>query len=58
MSVGRIDPLKDIHTLLRVAAETLRVLPEARFEHYGAVTDGEEAYEPVVPGVARAARAR
>ena len=45
VSVGRIDPLKDIHTLLRVAAETLRVLPETRFEHYGAVTDGEEAYE-------------
>jgi glycosyltransferase involved in cell wall biosynthesis len=44
VSVGRIDPLKDIHTLLRVAAETLRVLPDARFRHYGSVTDGEEAY--------------
>ena len=45
VSVGRIDPLKDIHTLLRVADETLRVVPRARFRHYGAVTDGEEAYE-------------
>ena len=27
VSVGRIDPLKDIHTLLRVAAETLRAAP-------------------------------
>ena len=26
-SVGRIDPLKDIHTMLRVAAETLRLRP-------------------------------
>ena len=45
VSVGRIDPLKDIHTLLRVAAETLRMVPDARFRHYGSVTDGEEAYE-------------
>ena len=44
VSVGRIDPLKDIHTLLRVAAETLRIVPDARFRHYGAVTEGEEAY--------------
>ena len=44
VSVGRIDPLKDVHTLLRVAAETLRRVPQARFRHYGAVTDGEEAY--------------
>jgi glycosyltransferase involved in cell wall biosynthesis len=42
--VGRIDPLKDIHTLLRVAAETLRFVPTARFAHYGTVTEGEEAY--------------
>ena len=45
VSVGRIDPLKDIHTLLRVAGETLRIVPDARFRHYGAVTEGEEAYE-------------
>jgi polysaccharide biosynthesis protein PelF len=45
VSVGRIDPLKDIHTMLRVATETLRLMPDARFLHYGAVTAGEEAYE-------------
>ncbi len=44
VSVGRIDPLKDIHTMLRVAAETLRVVPDAQFCHYGTVTEGEEAY--------------
>jgi len=44
VSVGRIDPLKDIHTLLRVAAETVRLVPDARFEHYGSVSPGEEAY--------------
>ncbi len=44
VSVGRIDPLKDVHTMLRVAEETLRRVPGARFLHYGPVTDGEEAY--------------
>jgi glycosyltransferase involved in cell wall biosynthesis len=44
VSIGRIDPLKDVHTLLRVAAETLRFVPGARFVHYGPVTKGEEAY--------------
>ncbi|HEX5925903.1 MAG TPA: DUF3492 domain-containing protein [Baekduia sp.] len=44
VSVGRIDPLKDVHTMLRVAAETLRFVPEARFRYYGPVTPGEEAY--------------
>jgi len=44
VSVGRIDPLKDIHTLLRVAAETVRIVPDAMFAHYGTVTDGEDAY--------------
>jgi polysaccharide biosynthesis protein PelF len=44
VSVGRIDPLKDVHTMLRVAAETLRRVPHAKFLHYGPVTRGEEAY--------------
>jgi polysaccharide biosynthesis protein PelF len=44
VSVGRIDPLKDVHTMLRVAAETLHFIPEARFEHYGPVSEGEDAY--------------
>jgi len=44
VSVGRIDPLKDVHTMLRVATETLRHVPDARFLHYGPVTEGQEAY--------------
>jgi glycosyltransferase involved in cell wall biosynthesis len=44
VSVGRIDPLKDVHTMLRVAEETLRHVPDAQFLHYGPVTDGEDVY--------------
>ena len=44
VSVGRIDPLKDVHTMLRTAAETLRHEPDATFLHYGPVTAGEEDY--------------
>jgi glycosyltransferase involved in cell wall biosynthesis len=44
VSVGRIDPLKDLHTMLRTAAETLRHVPDATFLHYGPVTPGEEEY--------------
>jgi glycosyltransferase involved in cell wall biosynthesis len=44
VSVGRIDPLKDVHTMLRTAAETLRHEPGATFLHYGPVTAGEEDY--------------
>jgi glycosyltransferase involved in cell wall biosynthesis len=44
VSVGRIDPLKDVHTMLRVADETLDRVPDATFLHFGPVMDGEEAY--------------
>ncbi|MEA2383297.1 MAG: polysaccharide biosynthesis protein PelF [Solirubrobacteraceae bacterium] len=44
VSVGRIDPLKDVHTMLRTAAETLRHEPDATFLHYGPVTAGEADY--------------
>ena len=44
VSVGRIDPLKDCETLLRVAAEVLSRVPEATFLHYGPAQPGEEAY--------------
>jgi len=44
VSVGRIDPLKDVHTMLRVADDVLRRIPDAQFLHYGPVTAGEEAY--------------
>ncbi len=44
VSVGRIDPLKDVHTMLRVAEETLRHVPDTTFLHYGPVTEGEDDY--------------
>jgi glycosyltransferase involved in cell wall biosynthesis len=42
--MGRIDPLKDVQTLLLVAQEVARRMPEARFEHWGPATPGEELY--------------
>ena len=44
ISIGRIDPLKDVQTMLRVAHETLDRVPDATFMHYGPVTQGEESY--------------
>lgn len=44
ISVGRLDPLKDIETLLEVAAQVVRHVPEARFLHYGPVPAGQETY--------------
>jgi glycosyltransferase involved in cell wall biosynthesis len=44
VSVGRIDPLKDVHTMLHAAGEALRHVPDATFLHYGPVTAGEESY--------------
>jgi len=44
VAVGRIDPLKDVHTMLRVAAEVISRMPEATFRYYGPVTQGQEAY--------------
>lgn len=44
VSVGRLDPLKDALAMLRVAAETLRRIPDARFVHYGPVQEGQEIY--------------
>lgn len=43
-SVGRIDPLKDVKTLLRVAAETLRLVPDCTFVHHGPVSPGQDRY--------------
>lgn len=42
--MGRLDPLKDVHTMLLVADEVARRLPEARFECWGPETPGQEAY--------------
>lgn len=44
VSVCRIDPLKDIRTLLLAAAEVVRRMPDAQFTHYGPVGTGAEAY--------------
>jgi glycosyltransferase involved in cell wall biosynthesis len=44
VAVGRIDPLKDIHTMLLAAAETVRHVPDATFLHYGPVAEEQEAY--------------
>jgi glycosyltransferase involved in cell wall biosynthesis len=44
VAVGRVDPLKDVHTMLRVAAEVTSRMPEATFRYYGPVTNGQEAY--------------
>ncbi|MFP5345990.1 MAG: DUF3492 domain-containing protein [Actinomycetes bacterium] len=43
-SVGRIDPLKDLPTMLRVADRVVRRVPQATFLHYGPVPQGQEAY--------------
>ncbi len=44
VAVGRIDPLKDLKTMLRCAAEVLEQEPDAKFLHYGPVPQGNEAY--------------
>ena len=44
VTVGRIDPLKDVQTMLLVADRVTRQLPDARFEYWGPPTKGQEAY--------------
>jgi polysaccharide biosynthesis protein PelF len=44
ISVGRIDPLKDVATLLHVAAAVSRNVPDVTFLHYGPVSEGQDAY--------------
>jgi glycosyltransferase involved in cell wall biosynthesis len=44
VAVGRVDPLKDVHTMLRVAGEVIARMPDATFRYFGPVTQGEEAY--------------
>lgn len=44
VSVGRLDPLKDILTMLRVAASVVHRVPDATFLHYGPVPEGGEGY--------------
>jgi len=42
--LGRIDPLKDLETLIRAAAIVHREMPEARFVLYGKAPKGNEQY--------------
>lgn len=44
VALGRIDPLKDVQTMLLVADEVVRRMPEARFEYWGPPTPGEDLY--------------
>jgi glycosyltransferase involved in cell wall biosynthesis len=44
VSVGRIDPLKDVQTMLRVAVEVARRVPGVSFEYWGPPTKGQETY--------------
>jgi polysaccharide biosynthesis protein PelF len=44
IAMGRIDPLKDVQTMLLVAREVIRQMPEARFEYWGPPTPGQEEY--------------
>jgi polysaccharide biosynthesis protein PelF len=44
IAVGRLDPLKDVQTMLLVASEVTRRLPDARFDCYGPPTLGQEMY--------------
>jgi glycosyltransferase involved in cell wall biosynthesis len=44
VAVGRVDPLKDVQTMMLVAQEVTRRMPEARFEYWGPITPGQEEY--------------
>lgn len=46
--VGRIDPLKDLHTLVRAFALVRQQLPTARLRLFGPVPEGNEAYRDSV----------
>jgi polysaccharide biosynthesis protein PelF len=44
IAMGRVDPLKDVQTMLLVADEVTRRMPEAEFEYWGPPTAGQEPY--------------
>ena len=44
ITLGRLDPLKDVQTMLLVAREVTSQLPEARFECWGPPVLGQEMY--------------
>jgi glycosyltransferase involved in cell wall biosynthesis len=53
VSVGRIDPLKDVQTMLRVAVEVARRVPGVSFEYWGPPTKGQETYARACEELAR-----
>lgn len=53
VSVGRIDPLKDVQTMLRVAVEVARRVPGSTFEYWGPPTKGQETYARACEELAR-----
>jgi len=44
IALGRLDPLKDVQTMLLVADEVIRRFPAAQFDCWGPPTLGQEAY--------------
>jgi glycosyltransferase involved in cell wall biosynthesis len=42
--MGRVDPLKDLHTLIRSFAEVKRQIPEAKLRMFGPIPPGNEVY--------------
>lgn len=44
IAMGRVDPLKDVQTMLLVAEEVTLRMPAARFEYWGPPTAGQEVY--------------
>jgi polysaccharide biosynthesis protein PelF len=44
VAIGRIDPLKDVQTMLLVADEVRRRVPDVRFEYWGPPGEGQQAY--------------
>ncbi len=51
--VGRIDPLKDLETLIRAHALVLDEVPEARLRLFGPVPAGNEPYAQRLAGLSR-----
>ena len=49
--VGRIDPLKDVETLLSAFAVVVGTMPTARLRLYGPVPRGNEAYQARLTGL-------
>jgi polysaccharide biosynthesis protein PelF len=44
VSMGRIDPLKDVMTALRAAAIVTATRPDVEFVHYGPIPEGNDDY--------------